>query len=165
MSENLTWKDENGIITTRATKAKLAERLYKTETFLRLCLCCKLEKYHVSICARQMKSPHVLKDSGLKEFYRNDLIKQTRNYALALKKRDNMLAVLTKGVKEESIQYAGIERRPLSREQAERLIAVLRDNGIEQDECLTVAEAICYVTDLDGTILAGSCAAVSGGGE
>ena len=153
MSDNLTWKDETGVIMTKATKAKLAERLYKLETFLRLCLCCNLEKYHVSICARQMKATHVAKDAGLMEFYNKDLIKQAGNYAQALKKRDNMLAVLTKDVKEENIQYAGIERRSLSREQAKRMVMVLRDNGIEPDECLTVAEAICYVTDLDTSIL------------
>lgn len=88
MSENLTWKDENGIIMTKATKARLAERLYKLETFLRMCLCCDLEKYHVSICARQMKSSHVTRDAALTEFYKKDLIKQTGNYAQALKKRD-----------------------------------------------------------------------------
>lgn len=153
MSENLTWKDENGVIMTKATKTRLAERLYKLETFLRLCLCCDLEKYHVSICARQMKSPHVTRDAALTEFYKKDLLKQTEHYSLARKKRDNMLAVLTKDAKEESIQYAGIESRSLSREQAGRLLAVLRDNGVEPDECLTVAEAICYVADLDESIL------------
>ena len=42
--------------------------------------------------------------------------------------------------------------RPLNRGQAERLLMVLRDNGIDPDECFTVAEAICFVTDLDTTI-------------
>lgn len=44
-------------------------------------------------------------------------------------------------------------KRALSREQAKRLLMVLRDNGIEPDECATVAEAVCYVTDLDETTL------------
>lgn len=153
MSENLTWKDENGVITTKATKARLTERLYKLETFLRLCLCCDLEKYHVTICAKQMNTPHVLKDPDLLEFYRKDLRKQAERYAQARKKRDSMLAFLTKDARNEGNQYEGVGRRPLSREQAEKLMMVLRDNGVEPDECLTVAEAICYVTDLDETIL------------
>lgn len=44
-------------------------------------------------------------------------------------------------------------KRSLSHEQARRLLMVLRDNGIEPDECVTVAEAVCFVTDLDETIL------------
>ena len=44
-------------------------------------------------------------------------------------------------------------RRTLSREQAMHLLMVLKDNGIEPDECATVAEAVCFVTDLDETIL------------
>ena len=43
--------------------------------------------------------------------------------------------------------------RPLNRDQVERLLTILRDNGIEPDECFTVAEAICFVTDRDTTIL------------
>ena len=44
-------------------------------------------------------------------------------------------------------------RRSLNKEQAKRLLMVLEDNGIEPDECVTVAEAICFVTDLDEAIL------------
>ena len=44
-------------------------------------------------------------------------------------------------------------KRTLNHEQAKRLLMVLRDNGIEPDECATVAEAVCFVTDLDETIL------------
>ena len=44
-------------------------------------------------------------------------------------------------------------KRALSRDQAKRLLMVLKDNGIEPDECATVAEAVCFVTDLDETTL------------
>ena len=64
-----------------------------------------------------------------------------------------MFAVLTKGADESDGLFDGNMPRPLSREQANRLLTVLKDNGIEDDECLTVPEAICFVTDLDETIL------------
>lgn len=38
--------------------------------------------------------------------------------------------------------------RSVSRDQMERLLTILRDNGIALDEAETVAEAICYVLDL-----------------
>ena len=66
---------------------------------------------------------------------------------------NSMFAVLTKGADESDDLYEGSMPRPMSREQANRLLTVLKDNGIEDDECLTVAEAICFVTDLDETIL------------
>ena len=43
--------------------------------------------------------------------------------------------------------------RTISEEQALKLIEVLADNGVERDECITVAEAICYVLDLDESIV------------
>lgn len=149
----LTWRDENGEIMTKATKAQLAERLHELEKFVWACVSCNVEKSHVSMAVRLMKLPPVIGNTDMEGFFRGDLTRQIERYRLARQKRDNMFAVLTKDAKEEVIKYEGDGRRPLNKEQAKRLLMVLRDNGIEADECLTVAEAVCYVTDLDETIL------------
>jgi hypothetical protein len=150
---NLTWRDETGEIVTKATKAQLAKRLYKAERFLWACTCCNVEKNRVSTCAKLLKTPHVVRDASVTEFFKKDLSRQIEQYRIARQKRDSMFAVLTKGADESDDLYEGSMPRPMSREQANRLLTVLKDNGIEDDECLTVAEAICFVTDLDETIL------------
>lgn len=153
MNGNLTWRDETGEIVTKATKAQLAKRLYKLERFLWLNICCELEKYRVSVTVRLMNTPHVAKDSSMSDFWKDELARKIEQYRIARQKRDSMFAVLTKGADESDDLYEGSMPRPMSREQANRLLTVLKDNGIEDDECLTVAEAICFVTDLDETIL------------
>lgn len=153
MNGNLTWRDETGEIVTKATKAQLAKRLYKAERFLWACTCCNVEKNRVSTCAKLLKTPHVVRDASVTEFFKKDLSRQIEQYRIARQKRDSMFAVLTKGADESDGLFDGNMPRPLSREQANRLLTVLKDNGIEDDECLTVAEAICYVTGLDETIL------------
>lgn len=153
MNGNLTWRDETGEIVTKATKAQLAKRLYKAERFLWACTCCNVEKNRVSTCAKLLKTPHVVRDASVTEFFKKDLSRQIEQYRIARQKRDSMFAVLTKGADESDDLYEGSMPRPMSREQANRLLTVLKDNGIEDDECLTVAEAICFVTDLDETIL------------
>ena len=153
MNGNLTWRDETGEIVTKATKAQLAKRLYKAERFLWACTCCNVEKNRVSTCAKLLKTPHVVRDASVTEFFKKDLSRQIEQYRIARQKRDSMFAMLTKGADESDDLYEGSMPRPMSREQANRLLTVLKDNGIEDDECLTVAEAICFVTDLDETIL------------
>lgn len=75
--------------------------------------------------------------------YKDDRDKLERMY-IALDNGKNS------GETQEEMPYVS---RPLNRAQAERLLTVLRDNGIKPDECITVAEAVCFVTDLDTTIL------------
>ena len=153
MNGNLTWRDETGEIVTKATKTQLAKRLYKAERYLWACTCCNVEKNRVSTCAKLLKTPHVVRDASVTEFFKKDLSRQIEQYRIARQKRDSMFAMLTKGADESDDLYEGSMPRPMSREQANRLLTVLKDNGIEDDECLTVAEAICFVTDLDETIL------------
>ena len=153
MSENLTWRDESGNIMTKATKAKLAQRLYRLERFLWACTCCYLEKGRIATTAKLMKTSRVANDASMQDFWRDYIARQIEQYRVARQKRDNMYAALTKRVMEEEIDYEVTDMRSLNREQAKRLLMVLRDNGIEPDECATVAEAICYVTDLDESVL------------
>lgn len=153
MNGNLTWRDETGEIVTKATKTQLAERLYKLEHFLWLNICCELEKYRVSVTVRLMNTSHAAQDTAMSGFWKDELVHKIEQYRIARQKRDRMFAVLTKGADDSDDLYEGSMSRPLSREQANRLLTVLKDNGIEGDECLTVAEAICFVTDLDETKL------------
>ena len=147
------WREENGEIMTKATKAQLTKRVFELEAFLWACVCCNLEKYQVSMTVKLMKSPHVIGNADMVDFYGKQLSQKIERYRRARRKRDNLFAVLTKGADAEDVGYEPTAVRPLNLEQAKRLLMVLRDNGIEADECLTVAEAVCYVTDLDESIL------------
>ena len=64
-----------------------------------------------------------------------------------------MYARLTKGTMEQAADFEreAMPVRPINQEQAKMLMKVLEDNGIEADECETVAEAICFVLDLDAS--------------
>lgn len=92
MNGNLTWRDETGEIVTKATKAQLAKRLYKAERFLWACTCCNVEKNRVSTCAKLLKTPHVVRDASVTEFFKKDLSRQIEQYRIARQKRDSMFA-------------------------------------------------------------------------
>ena len=96
MKGNLTWRDETGQIMTRATKAQLAERLYRLERYLWLNRCCELEKYHVSMTIRLMNTSHVARDSSMSDFWKDELARKIEQYRIARQKRDSMLAALTR---------------------------------------------------------------------
>lgn len=88
------------------------------------------------------------------ECFKDMLSAQCRRYKDARDKLERMYIALDNGKNsgetQEEMPYVS---RPLNRGQVERLLMVLRDNGIDPDECFTVVEAICFVTDLDTTIL------------
>lgn len=149
----LTWKDENGVITTRATKAKLTERLFALESFLQQLTAYELSKYRLGQTAHFLKHPAGTADESYFSFFRSQLSREIAHHKSVRDRIRRMYARLTKGTME---QAADFEReamlvRPVNQEQAKRLLKELEDNGIEADECETVAEAICFVLDLDAS--------------
>ena len=154
MIEPITWRDEEGNIMTKATKAKLAKRLHRLEHFLWLFTSCRVQKSHISTTAKLMKSPHVAKNPTMLECFNDMLSTHCRRYKDVRDKLERMYIALDNGKNGgETQEEKPYVYRPLNRDQVERLLTILRDNGIEPDECFTVAEAICFVTDLDTTIL------------
>ena len=154
MIEPITWRDEEGNIMTKATKAKLAKRLHRLEHFLWLFTSCRVQKSHITTTVKLMKSPHVTNNPATLDCFNDMLSAQCRHYKDARDKLERMYNALDNGKNiEEAQEEKPYVSRSLNRDQAERLLTVLRDNGIEPDECFTVAEAICFVTDLDTTIL------------
>jgi len=150
----LTWKDENGVVTTRATKAKLTERLFVLESFLQQLTAYEISKYRLGQTARFLKHPVGTADESYFTFFRNLLSKEIAQHKAVRDRIRRMYARLTK---ETMVQPGDFERetmpvRPINQEHARRLMKVLEDNGIEADECETVAEAICFVLDLDASL-------------
>ena len=149
----LTWKDENGVITTRAAKAQLTGRLFMLESFLQQLTAYELSKYRLGQTAHFLKHPVGTADESYFSFFRSQL---SREIALHQSVRDRirrMYARLTKGTMEQpgDFEREAMPVRPINLEQTKRLMKVLEDNGIEADECETVAEAICFVLDLDAS--------------
>ena len=153
MIEPITWRDEEGNSVTKATKAKLAKRLHWLEHFLWLFTSCRVQKSHIFSTAKLMKIPHVAKNPTMLECFNDMLSAQCQRYKDDRDKLERMYIALDNGKNiEEAQEEKPYVSRSLNRGQAERLLMVLRDNGIDPDECFTVAEAICFVTDLDTTI-------------
>ena len=149
----LTWKDESGAITTRATKAELTERLFMLESFLQQLTAYELSKYRLGQTAHFLKHPVGTVDESYFTFFRKQLSKEIEQHKAVRNRICRMYARLTKETMEQpgDFEREAMPVRCINQEQAKRLMKVLEDNGIEADECETVAEAICFVLDLDAS--------------
>ena len=149
----LTWKDENGVITTRATKAKLTERLFMLESFLQQLTAYELSKYRLGQTAHFLKHPVGTADESYFSFFRRQLSKEIEQHKSARDRISRMYARLTKETMEQpgDFEREAMSVRPINLEQTKRLMKVLEDNGIETEECEMVAEAICFVLNLDAS--------------
>ena len=149
----LTWKDENGVITTRATKAKLTERLFMLESFLQQLTAYELSKYRLGQTVHFLKHPVGTADESYFSFFRRQLSKEIEQHKSARDRICRMYARLTKETMEQpgDFEREAMSVRPINLEQTKRLMKVLEDNGIETEECEMVAEAICFVLNLDAS--------------
>ena len=93
MIEPITWRDEEGNIMTKATKAKLAKRLHRLEHFLWLFTSCRVQKSHISTTAKLMKSPHVAKNPTMLECFNDMLSTHCRRYMDAREKLERMYLI------------------------------------------------------------------------
>ena len=142
----MTWKNPKGDVETRASKAVLTARLYTLERFLSL--------YESSRwCLDQYKEYALLIRSGKlspegKDYLSHYLPSSKERYHQSLKRLDSAYRRLMGTMTTSTDAEASALERNISAEQMDRLLTVLRDNGIEADEVETVAEAICFVLDM-----------------
>jgi hypothetical protein len=152
MYNPLTWKDDNGEVQTKASKPALIKRLYLMERFYALHKAClwELEQYkEYALLVRSGKLPPEASDYIERQLprYRQHCL-QARQRLEALRKR------IANGSMDLPVEneLSPLQGRTVTPEQFSRLMTVLKDNGIDEDEADTVAEAACFVLDMEADI-------------
>ena len=110
MIEPITWRDEEGNIMTKATKAKLAKRLHRLGHFLWLFTSCRVQKSHISTTTKLMKSPHVAKNPTMLECFNDMITVHCQRYKDARDKLERM-SRLTHELTGHQINYKSIINR------------------------------------------------------
>lgn len=152
MYNPLTWKDDNGEVQTKASKHALIKRLYLMERFYALhnAYLWELEQYkEYALLVRSGKLPPEASNYIERQLLRyRQHCRQARQRLEALRKR------IANGSMELPVEneLSPLQGRTVTPEQFSRLMTVLKDNEIDEDEADTVAEAACFVLDMEADI-------------
>lgn len=152
MYNPMTWKDDQGTVQTRARKSALVRRLYLMEYFYDLYGSCQWALRQYKDYALLTRSNSLPPEASV--FISKQLPSQ-RMYYLQCRQR---LANLCRRIEDDNMslpqpeELSPQQNRTVTQEQLARLITVLKDNGIDEDEADTVAEAVCFVLDMEAGI-------------
>ena len=145
----LTWKNDEGEVTTKSNKSELTKRLYILEHFLSLYGTCRwrLEEYKdFALLVRSGKLP-----TETSAYIADSLPNYRAQYIKNRQRMENMRQRLEAGntSSPKDSELSPLQNRSVNSEQFARLLLVLRDNGIEADEAEVVAEAVFNVLDME----------------
>lgn len=152
MYNPMTWKDDQDNVQTRAGKPALARRLYLMERFYALYNSCQwaLRQYRDdALLARSNSLP-----TEVSVFISKQLPGYRKRYLQCRQRLANLCRRIEAGNMSlpRPEELSPQQNRTVTQEQLARLMTVLKDNGIDEDEADTVAEAACFVLDMEADI-------------